>query len=117
MSAASLPAAAADQNHDKTEKIEIKSKSINGQSAVSTTFTPPFEDIVGKAEARLKFIDEVGKLTPGVAADCSPLHRPPWFEPKAFSRAQQLYSTFGSVYEIDLEVLKLFSLTFKFLFS
>ena len=56
------------------------------------------EDVVAKAEAHLKYVDEFGKKTFGVSSDCSPQKPPSWYDPVKFKRAQDLYQTFGVVY-------------------
>lgn len=54
---------------------------------------------VSKAELRLKYIAEVGKKVFGVSPYCNPTRPPAWFDAAKFKRAQQLYSTYASVYE------------------
>lgn len=82
----------------ETEKSQTNNASV----------TPSFEDTVERAKARLKFIDEVGKKTPGVSLHCSPLYLPSWYKRETFQRAQKLYSTFASVYDLFLIFLIIF---------
>lgn len=78
--------------------MSTKTEKPQTNTSKNASVTPSFEDVVGSAKARLKFIDDVGKKTPGVSPHCSPLYLPSWYEKETFQRAQKLYSTFASVY-------------------